>query len=290
MNDLAKQARQGSIAAIIQILNEQLADMGVRTRAVFAEGVLQILCEAATVEQLEQPQLVVRVQQILEEIAPFGLKRVKVNSRLVREQQMLWLEEISRDPENQLLWSEEIKLRKPNIFLRLRQSMEMYQADGLKQEDWSKTNVVPPVNQHSFWPGLLGGISLGLLLIAGGWLFYMGYPLSNPLKLASDQVKKTTHQSTTEVVNQQTQDSQAQADPFAQAVGLATQAWEKGKTAQTSAQWLDIAAKWELASDLMAQVSPQDQRYQTAQDRVTSYRRNSQFAQQQAQANRSQSP
>ena len=92
MSDVAKQARQGSVAAIIQVLNEQLADLGVRTRAVIASGVLQILCEASTVEQLEQEQVVSRVQQILEEISPFGLRRVQVNSRLVREQQMLWLE------------------------------------------------------------------------------------------------------------------------------------------------------------------------------------------------------
>lgn len=290
MNDLAKQARQGSIAAIIQILNEQLADLGVRTRAVFAEGVLQILCEAATVEQLEQPQLVVKVKQILEEIAPFGLNRVKVNSRLVREQQMLWLEEISRDPENQLLWSEEIKLRKPNIVQRLQQSFEIRQLEAPKSEDWSKPRANPPVNQSSFWRGLLGGVSLSLLLIAGGWLLYIRTPLSNRIQSALGEVVKTNEPVTTEEVAQPTQKAPEETDGFAQAVQLATEAWEKGKTAQNSAQWLDIAAKWELASDLMAEVSPQDQRYQTAQDRVVRYRRNSQYAQKQAQEKRSQSP
>jgi hypothetical protein len=66
MDDIARQAHQGSVAAIIQTLNEQLSDAGVRTRAVFADGVLQLLCEAASKEQLEQSVLVVKIRQILE--------------------------------------------------------------------------------------------------------------------------------------------------------------------------------------------------------------------------------
>ncbi len=45
VDDIARQARQGSVAAIIQILNDRLAEIGVRTRAVFADGVLQLLCD-----------------------------------------------------------------------------------------------------------------------------------------------------------------------------------------------------------------------------------------------------
>lgn len=42
INDIAWQAHQGSVAAIIQLLNENLAHLGVRTRAVFSNGVLQL--------------------------------------------------------------------------------------------------------------------------------------------------------------------------------------------------------------------------------------------------------
>ena len=116
INDIAWQAHQGSVAAIIQILNERLANSGVRTRAIFEKGVLQLLCEASTVDKLEQSILVKQIRQILESIAPRNIRRVNINSRIVREQQLLWLEEISRDPENQLLWSEEVTLVKPHIF------------------------------------------------------------------------------------------------------------------------------------------------------------------------------
>ena len=43
IENITKQARQGSVAAIIQVLNDKLADSGVRTRAIFEDGVLQLL-------------------------------------------------------------------------------------------------------------------------------------------------------------------------------------------------------------------------------------------------------
>lgn len=114
MDDLVSQARQGSVAAIIQILNQELAEMGVRTRAVFSDGILQLLCEGTTAEQVEQSTLVEKIRNILESLSLRQIRRVRINGRLVREQQLLWLEEIQRDPENQLLWSQEITLKRPN--------------------------------------------------------------------------------------------------------------------------------------------------------------------------------
>ena len=107
------QARQGSVAAIIQVLNERLSDSGIRTRAVVADGTLQLLCEAVTPEQLEKSTVVERVRSELEAISPQRIKRVKINSRIVKEAQLLWLEEISRNPEKSLLWSEVIVLKRP---------------------------------------------------------------------------------------------------------------------------------------------------------------------------------
>ncbi|MCG8362376.1 MAG: hypothetical protein MJA27_03465, partial [Pseudanabaenales cyanobacterium] len=100
INDISSQARQGSVAAIIQVLNEQLADAGIRTRAFLAQNSLQLLCEAAQPEQLEQTVVVERVRQILESISPRHIRRVKIYSRIVREHQLLWLEEVTHDAEN----------------------------------------------------------------------------------------------------------------------------------------------------------------------------------------------
>jgi hypothetical protein len=272
MDDIATQARQGSVAAIIQTLNEKLANVGVRTRAVFADGVLQLLCEAALEEQLEKSQLIPQVKKILENIAPRNIRRVRINSRIVREQQLLWLEEISRDPENQLLWSEEIILAKPNIFKRLAENFNQQKTSYTK-----KKTPFPQVSSRSqlrekskFQWGIISGVGLSLVLVLLGWLLYTMSTRENP-----EQKKASTLTQTTATAN----------DSFVQAVRLAEQASTAGKNVQTSAQWLDVASKWERAADLMAEVQSSDPRYKTAQNRIAVYRNNSELAQKQARRN-----
>lgn len=281
MDDIAQQARQGSVAAIIQTLNEQLVDVGIRTRAVLADGILQLLCEAAIPEQLEQSVTVAKIKQILEEIAPRNIRRVKINSRIVREQQLLWLEEINRDPENQLLWSEEILLAKQNLFKRLVENRQNHQTAYRKKLSFPKTSSPYLKEKNPYWRGIVSGVGLSLLLLFLGWLLHEWLaPKLNP-QTTSQVVNRNTNSSQTPEIAEPQLSSPA-PDPFAQAVRLAEQAAMAGKTIQTSAQWLDVAAQWERASDLMKVVKPNDHRYQTAQDRMKLYRKNSEAAQKQA--------
>lgn len=289
VDDIAKQARQGSVAAIIQTLNEKLADAGIRVRAVLADGVLQLLCEAARHEQLEQCALVLKIRQILEGLAPRNIRRVKINSRIVREQQLLWLEEITRDPENQLLWSEEIVLAKPNIFKQL--------ATALKSDKKTLPSKKPPFPKVSprsihkksfFWRGLVGGVGLSVLLIILGWLISDWLePKLNALNVrVPAQAPNSTAKFSPVPSASSTPVLSPASDPFVEAVRLAEQAAAAGKTVQTSAQWLDVAARWERASDLMSAVKPEDHRYKTAQDRMKLYRQFSEVAQTQARQKR----
>lgn len=285
MDDIAKQARQGSVAAIIQTLNEKLAEAGVRTRAVFADGSLQLLCEAATAQQLEQSQLVAKIRQILEEIGPRNIRRVKINSRIVREQQLLWLEEIMRDPENHLLWSEEIILAKPNLFKRLAQSFKDKQATPRKQPAFPEVSSSLNIRKkNSYNRGIISGVSLSLLLLLLGWFLY--HWLSPKLNLQwGNQSQNSTGESASKPASTQKSGSTA-VDPFVQAVRLAEQASISSQGVKTSAQWLDVAAKWERAADLMSEVKPDDNRYKTAQGRTILYRQNSEVAQKQAKQKR----
>lgn len=278
-DNIRQQAQQGSMAAIIQLLNEQLADQGVRTRAVFAEGALQLLCEAAIPEQLDASFLVPRVQQLLEMIAPRNVRRVNVLARIVQEQQLLWFDAISRDPDNQLLWSQEITLKKPNFIEQLTKKQSPERVISLtKPQELPKVPVGTRPNryQQSFWKGTLGGVSLmGLILV--GWHLYQ--------QSQSTQLPQSTAQPPSPaIVSPSPNPSQSvkPADPFAEAVRLAEQAAMGGKNAETRAQWLALASQWEKASDLMSQVPSTDPRYITAQDRVITYRQNSQAAQAQA--------
>jgi hypothetical protein len=277
VNDIAKQANQGSVAAIIQVLNEKLADSGVRTRAIFADGVLQILCEAATAEQLEPSELIGQIRHTLEAIAPRNIRRVNINSRIVREQQLLWLDEISRDPENQLLWSQEITLNKPNILRHMLNEWQQHAA--LRKPNLPTRSAVQQRERHQFWRGLVGGASASLLLLLGGWALYSWLGAPKPQAVAPTPSPSAATPEPALVQSPSAQVSPvSKQDEFAIAVRLAQQASQEGLTAQSQAQWLELAARWQRASDLMAGVPPADDRYQTAQDRVVAYRKNKELA------------
>lgn len=263
VNDILGQARQGSVAAVIQVLNERLADANIRTRAILADGVLQLLCEAPTPEQLDQSVVVERVKTILEDLAPRHIRKVNINSRIVREQQLLWYEEITRDPENQLLWSEMIKLKQPNPVTRFWQDWQQPKGRHEIVVSDAKRNQL---SQKFFLRGLVGGISLCLLLLMLGWV------LKHRLGLSWAQIV-SSQENIVEEANETA--LPATQDAFAQAVRLAQEAAADGQAADTPAEWLDLAARWQRASDLMAQVPPESDNYQVAQDRVATYQTNS---------------
>ncbi|MEG3940586.1 hypothetical protein QT995_20825 [Microcoleus sp. S36b_A3] len=283
IDDIARQARLGSVAAIIQILNDQLAQVGVRARAVFAEGVLQLLCEAATPQLLEQSSLVDRVREILEGLDPRNIRRVNINSRLVREHQLLWLEEISRDPENQLLWSQQIKLRKPNLFKRLAAAHHERHDRGGKRALPRIAPLRSMQEPRKLPHGLVAGVGLTVLLLAATAAIYKGLNSQVPNSTAATtQAVATPSLATPEKkISQQTANSAV--DSFAQAVRTAEQAATEGKNAQSRQDWLMVAAKWQQASDLMAAVPPNHPRYTTAVNRTAVYRQNSDNAQEEAQ-------
>ncbi|MEG4070448.1 hypothetical protein QUA42_24415 [Microcoleus sp. Pol11C2] len=285
IDDIARQAREGSVASIIQILNDELAQVGVRARAVFADGVLQLLCEAATPQLLEESSLVDRVREILERISPHNIRRVNINSRLVREHQLLWLEEISRDAENQLLWSQEIKLRKPNLFKRLTTAHHERQAVAGKRA--LPRMAIPRSMQQprQFQRGIVGGISLTVLLLAAAAAIHKGLnsQVPNSTQVSTQAVASAPPSEVKPALKISKETVNSAVDSFAQAVRVAEQAATEGKTAQSREDWLVVAAKWQQASDLMAAVPSKHPRYTMALNRTALYRQNSDKAQQEAQ-------
>jgi hypothetical protein len=211
----------------------------------------------------------------LERLSPNGIRRVNINSRIVREQQLLWLEDIQRDPKKQLLWSQEITLPQPNPLQRM---VEDWRYNRML--DIAKPAAQSPTEARAkkqFWRGILiGGLSLGVLALLVGWALadWLGISLPKPMEQVVAPASPV-----------ESSPSPAPAptpDPFVQAVRLAEAAVRDGQTAQTSADWLDLASRWQRASDLMAQVPATDSRYTTAQNRVVLYRENSSAALQQA--------
>jgi hypothetical protein len=294
INDIAWQAHQGSVAAIIQILNEKLVASGVRTRAIFSDGVLQLLCEAPTVEQLEQSTIVQKIRQILESIAPRNIRRVNINSRIVREQQLLWLTEIYRDRDNQLLWSEEITLPQPNLLKQIINDFKERKESqtGIAQVSLPKPNSLRAVvfkrrhrnkSQNRLlsknipnrsFPILLlkvSGLCLPFLVLA--WCAYTWIEGQQETSISAETSKSSNVKLQASIPTAKNT-SQITNDPFAAAVRIANQASALGKTAKTSQQRLELGNKWQEASDLMSQVPPNHSRYPEAKTRIQLYKQN----------------
>ncbi len=309
-NETLGQARQGSVAAIIQILNENLAEIGIRVRAVVADGMLQILCEANSTDKLEKQPVISRVRQVLENVSPQRISKVNINGRLVKEGELLWLEEINRDPENALLWSEIITLKKPFFVRRWIRDRNLKPAGPLLRD------ISEPEPKKSGLAGkLLGGSALLLLLLVTSWLFKDDIaqltagarqsaapsstdssadapPLADsPSGAAGDRTADTTPQNPPlskptlapqTASNDPSSNSGVADDAFAEAVRIANTAATDGQDADTVAEWLDLATRWQRASDLMAQIPASNDQYELAQERVASYAENSRMALDQA--------
>ncbi len=298
INDITRQARQGSVAAIIQVLNDRLSDNGVRTRAVLAQGTLQILCEAENARDLEQESLVSRIRGILEYLRPRHIRRVRINSRLVREQQLLWLEEIQKDPEGHLLWTAEIRLPPPNPIKVIAEDLSFLAKQQRDRIPKASARFRQQRARQQFWRGIIGGAGLSVFLLLLGWVIYdwsgqrgdrslteadsntsaqSEPPLAespNPTQTVSDSASALEAQTT----DSQGTSVESSADSFAQAVAIAERAVVDGQSASTPAEWIELASRWQRASDLMADVSVDDNRYATAQDRQKMYQENSEQA------------
>ncbi|OKH40145.1 hypothetical protein NIES2119_04275 [[Phormidium ambiguum] IAM M-71] len=295
--NVAKQARSGSVAAIIQLLNEKLTDTGVRTRAVREKDLLQLLCEAEKAEQLEKSTIVPQIQEILAIISPRNIRRAKINSRIIQEQQLLWLEEINRDPENNLLWAEEIKLPKRHFWDRWAENLSE-QKFTIGKQPTLKASLTPVERSRQQWRrGIIVGALFSLTASLVGWGIYhsLNRSASQTAAKNTDSVATTLSSpnqkaNTAKAVVQQTSVSVAMSDPFVAAVKLAEQAVAAGQVAKTPAQWLEIAAKWQKASDYMSNVPTKDDRYKLAQNRKILYRQSSEVALKEAQKKRAVEP
>lgn len=287
----AKQARQGSVAAIIQLLNEYLADCGIRTRAVRENGILQLLCEAESAYQLDRDTLVPRIKEILETIGPKNIRRVRINSRIMREQQLLWLEEINRDPVHQLLWYEDITLARRNPFKKLAPDWKDRKNKSVKQALPKASNSAYEPYRRQLHRETTIGVLISLSVVVAGWFVYKF--LATPKSLQPEVTRPgaslpvASNNPNANGINAANQTSGETSDSFVVAVRMAEQASLAGKTAQTRAQWLEIANRWQKASDLMSQVPESDRRYKTAQNRMRVYRQNSESALRQLQKRRS---
>ncbi|MGJ3252963.1 MAG: retropepsin-like aspartic protease family protein [Elainellaceae cyanobacterium] len=76
--------------------------------------------------------------------------------------------------------------------------------------------------------------------------------------------------------------SSSNSDPYPEAINRASSAFNLSQSAQSQDDWRLVASRWQQAIDLMASVPVSSTNHATAQSKVSEYRRNLSFAQQQA--------
>jgi hypothetical protein len=285
VNESLKQAYQGSVSAIIQVLNDRLADSGIRTRAIFESGILQVLCEGTKPTQLDQESIVSKVKAILEEISPRNIRRVNINARIIQEHQLLWLEEVKKDPEKHLLWSQEILLARPYLMKHFLEGLKSRVAGGNEIPAYAPSTPGgrKQREKQQFNKGLVGGlIGAGILGLAGFGIYKFMHvgatEIDASLQVSKEQTRKKEPSPTATAIT-----IPKSSDDFSVAVRLAEDAASAAQTAKTKGDWRAIADKWDKAADLMAKVPKGDGDYKTASDRTVRYRNYAQSALKKAQ-------
>ncbi len=81
----------------------------------------------------------------------------------------------------------------------------------------------------------------------------------------------------------QSYNSDAVFEPFAEGVRFATTAANQAQTAQTAAEWNEVANNWEYAIGMMRSVPGADSNFEVAQQKVEEYAKNFNYASQNAQ-------
>ncbi|AFY38052.1 hypothetical protein Lepto7376_1718 [[Leptolyngbya] sp. PCC 7376] len=284
MKSLTRLAHQGNVKAIMEILNKQLQEAGVNTRvALGANGILEILCEAGHPENLDKKIIVRRIQHSLDQLSPRPFRQVHIQSCLTNDVQSLWVSTLSCDARRKLLWSENIQIqhrpwlnrllrrwgiKPPKRFLKFKRRRARLNSSQVSNSSKSAEQQTSPLVTFSPQQQLImGAIAIGFI----GWFSHDWWELKM-------QVQQNTSTVTSVTQNKEIGTNDQNIEPFNQAVRLANQAVEEGQSATTYGEWLDLANRWQQASELMELVAPNHPRYAEAQERVLSYRQNSEVA------------
>lgn len=271
MDNITQLAHQGSIKAIMQILNQQLRDAGINTKIASGDhGVLEILCEAGHPENLDKQRIVDCIQRSLDQIAPRTFRKVHIQSRLTNDTQALWVSTLSQKERRKLIWSEDICINRISLFQKALKSLGIQSLAKPSAKKSKRAKLKNNVDQWLKGDRQIWVIMGAIAAVSVGWA-------ARDWALLKTQVQL---QATTNPAQNVPRDpgSILDFDAFNQSVRLATQAANGGKTATTYGEWLDLANRWQQASDLMKRIPQDHPRYTEAQERILSYRQNSEVA------------
>ncbi|MGK7920838.1 MAG: hypothetical protein AB4080_12620 [Trichodesmium sp.] len=88
----------------------------------------------------------------------------------------------------------------------------------------------------------------------------------------------TTNSEKTSANSEKIETTEVISDPFREGINAATKAAELAQTANTQAEWNEVAMTWHQALVLMKEVPESHSQYQAAQNRIDLYRNNREIA------------
>jgi hypothetical protein len=277
---------------------------------VLNQSILHVLCEGQQLDQVEQAQVVLRVKETLEVIAPTNFKKAHIYGRLAKEEQVLWFEAIQSNPDREVLWSERVKLKQPNLLKRwqnkddtpvkLTRDVDLIGSFSNKEKAREKSQFEALMNrdQSPLKPWLpyiaiaVGLIGLLAMAILKGWGPFVGTiesplsespssdpmagepPAANPPDSTSSALSPPAVPENSTTTTPPVSPDPAVPDNFYQAVSIANQMTGAGLEAKTPEQWVKVSAGWQQAADLMALVPPDHPRFLEAQQKVKEYQQN----------------
>lgn len=186
-DDITWQARQGKVAAILQILRQEFTEMGLQVRAVLQNGVLHLLCEIDAKEPPEREVLLPRIQSIFTSLTPDLIRQIRIYGRAAQDQPLVWFGEngflegrsseqnsdnnSDNNSENHLpsCWQDNIFLEQPH---------QSHQLSSHSRQSTQELALTPELRQHhQFQRGLVLGVALSSIL---GLISFAGYQALSP--------------------------------------------------------------------------------------------------------------
>jgi hypothetical protein len=304
-------ARKGQPEAIAAVVNHAIQSQGITAKAVLKDGSLLLLLESATVP--DPTALVPFIKNGLTELGIQSVPTLKIYGRKHGDRLPAWQEEIDIEPPEDFLDPDDDPIlgEDPDMFAdddeMLSEDPDLMSDDEdllpeednfMPEEDFEESEDeeyleeeedIPsgkPQGQKWYQNKILLLVPLIVLIVfAGGGAAYwylmrnQGATTSDP----ADPAPETPAETAAPAGDPAPTATPAPAvNSFAEAVRRATQAANLSQTAQTQAEWNQIATLWQEASDLMGQVPETSPNYADAQPRVNSYRQNAEVARQRA--------
>ncbi|HEY9619632.1 MAG TPA: hypothetical protein V6C78_04640 [Crinalium sp.] len=297
-------AKQGDARAIAALMNRYLQPKGITATAALEDSCLQIWLESEQIPN--QPTLVEFVQKGMSNLGVETIRTVKLYGVQTGEPSPVWKEDIDLSPSLNVLEpvasAQETSASPERLeAIQASQAYSEIHTGSTPEVDVAQPEAEIP-DQPSPAPAGTQGVTamqginwkliIGLIIIA--LISFLSVAIVGKFLLEPKrQQSQPEPTSTSEPVTQPSTEPSASStpspstdatsgNPLEQARALGLSAAVNTQTANTKAEWDKVIADWQEAIRLLGQVPNGDANYATAQQKISEYQRNLDYAKRKA--------